>query len=106
MFSRHISKINHLLDGKPQQDFHLDLLSELPRETPRSRATSRRHSSTPKPKYTSEIKVIQADVPKNYVKVLEQLYRAKCASLVIDFNQSNWETFLKAFVAKNKIENG
>lgn len=105
MFTRQLEKINHLLGES--RDERSSLADSCALVTSRYRTHStRRTVSTPKPKYSSEIGLIQQALPKKYAAVLEGVFRGKCRSLNIDFNASNWETFLKAFLAKNQLKQG
>lgn len=108
MFSKQIEKINHLLiDRKDEEASIADSLKLPTHRTSRTKVQpSLRSSSTPKPRYQSEIVLIKEDLPKKYAKILDNLFKAKCTSLRIGFNETNWNTFLKAFVNKNKFKDG
>jgi hypothetical protein len=72
MFSKQIDKINHLLvDGKEDQLSVADSLGRAPPRTSRTKMHSIRiSSSTPKPRYQSEIALVRQDLPTKYSKIL------------------------------------
>lgn len=72
MFSKHIEKIN-LLFTTPKEE-HSSLRESLTLQgsrTSRRKMQFRISTSTPKPKYPSEISLIKEDLPKKYAKILE-----------------------------------
>jgi hypothetical protein len=107
MFRRHVEKINHLLlDQREEQSSLRDSFALLTSRTSGHRPCPRRSVSTPKPKYLSEITLIRQDVPSKYTKTLEDLFRTRCSALALDFNEANWDAFVKAFTSKNKFKTG
>lgn len=104
-FTKQLDKINLLLNNaKANSISSIDSISLISNNISRPKThTHTRTMTTINAGEKTEIVLVKEGVPKKYAKILENLFRAKCESLSIDFNEKNWQIFLKAFFAKNKI---
>lgn len=104
MFSKHVGKINLLLlDRKDEKSSLRESFTIRCSRTSRHNQSLRSSISTAKPRYDSELSLIKKEIPDKYEKLLESLFKSKCLALTIDSNRANFQSFLKAFMAKNKF---
>lgn len=106
MFAKQLDKFNSLLDkvkdqAQNNQDSIALISTNMGRTTGHTSFISRPNSA-----YTHKPYINKSELFGQLQLLLQELFRAKCRDMRIDFNMKSCQLFCKTFTFKNKIKDG